>query len=133
MIELQTTAICGFYAKIVINSIIRDFSNQKKMNICEECGYHLKMSSSDRIELLIDPGTWEPMDEDMVSVDPIEWDSKVDPGNSEVDPIEGDSEEYEDSSYKDRISSSQIETGLREAIQRGTGKFNGIPVAIGVM
>uniref|UniRef100_A0A0A0KAM2 Uncharacterized protein n=1 Tax=Cucumis sativus TaxID=3659 RepID=A0A0A0KAM2_CUCSA len=29
----------------------------------------------------------------------------------------GDSEEYNDSSYEDRISSSQIETGLREAIQ----------------
>lgn len=114
------------------------------MNICEECGYHLKMNSSDRIELLIDPGTWEPMDEDMVSVDPIEWDSEVDPiqwksqvdpieGDSEVDLIEGDSEEYKDSSYKDRISSSQIETGLPEAIQTGTGKLNGIPVAIGVM
>ena len=117
---------------------------KSKMNICEECGYHLKMNSSDRIELLIDPGTWEPMDEDMVSVDPIEWDSEVDPiqwksqvdpieGDSEVDLIEGDSEEYKDSSYKDRISSSQIETGLPEAIQTGTGKLNGIPVAIGVM
>nr|YP_009947823.1 acetyl-CoA carboxylase carboxyltransferase beta subunit [Cerbera manghas]QOH92360.1 acetyl-CoA carboxylase carboxyltransferase beta subunit [Cerbera manghas] len=47
---------------------------KSKMNICEECGYHLKMSSSDRIELSIDPGTWHPMDEDMVSLDPIEFD-----------------------------------------------------------
>ncbi|XLU94643.1 hypothetical protein S245_008995, partial [Arachis hypogaea] len=38
---------------------------KSKMNICEHCGYHLKMSSSDRIELSIDPGTWNPMDEDM--------------------------------------------------------------------
>jgi acetyl-CoA carboxylase carboxyl transferase subunit beta len=43
------------------------------MNICEHCKHHLKMSSSDRIELSIDPGTWAPMDEDMVSLDPIEW------------------------------------------------------------
>ena len=43
------------------------------MNICQQCGYHLKMSSSDRIELLIDPGTWDPMDEDMVSLDPIQF------------------------------------------------------------
>lgn len=41
-----------------------------KMNICEHCGYHLKMNSSERIELLIDSGTWDPMDEDMVSLDP---------------------------------------------------------------
>nr|QWL17134.1 acetyl-CoA carboxylase carboxyltransferase beta subunit [Plantago atrata] len=30
------------------------------------------MSSSERIELSIDPGTWDPMDEDLVSLDPYE-------------------------------------------------------------
>nr|YP_010420453.1 acetyl-CoA carboxylase carboxyltransferase beta subunit [Rousselia humilis]QHN53852.1 acetyl-CoA carboxylase carboxyltransferase beta subunit [Rousselia humilis]USG54172.1 acetyl-CoA carboxylase carboxyltransferase beta subunit [Rousselia humilis] len=87
---------------------------KSKLNICEHCGYHLKMSSSDRIELLIDPGTWDPMDEDMVSLDPIEFHLKEEP-------------------YKDRIDSYQKKTGLTEAVQTGTGKLNGIPVAIGVM
>ena len=87
---------------------------KSKMNICEHCGCHLKMSSSDRIELLIDPGTWDPMDEDMVSLDPIEF-------NSEEEP------------YKDRIDSYQRKTGLTEAVQTGTGRLNSIPVAIGVM
>nr|YP_009656982.1 acetyl-CoA carboxylase beta subunit [Medicago orbicularis]QCO73880.1 acetyl-CoA carboxylase beta subunit [Medicago orbicularis] len=64
---------------------------KSKMNICEYCGCHLKMSSSDRIELLIDPGTWNPMDEDMVPVDPIEF-------NSEDEPSENDS--YENDSYE---------------------------------
>nr|YP_009567271.1 acetyl-CoA carboxylase carboxyltransferase beta subunit [Ipomoea splendor-sylvae]QBB73980.1 acetyl-CoA carboxylase carboxyltransferase beta subunit [Ipomoea splendor-sylvae] len=90
---------------------------KSKMNICEQCGYHLKMSSSDRIELLIDPGTWEPMDEYMVSQDPIEFDS------------EGEEEE----TYKDRIDFYQRKTGLTEAVQTGIGQLNGIPVAIGVM
>nr|YP_010457095.1 acetyl-CoA carboxylase carboxyltransferase beta subunit [Microtropis henryi]UUA68199.1 acetyl-CoA carboxylase carboxyltransferase beta subunit [Microtropis henryi] len=87
---------------------------KSKMNICEQCGSHLKMSSSDRIELLIDPGTWNPMDEDMVSLDPIEFHSEGEP-------------------YKDRIDSYQRKTGLTEAVQTGTGQLNGIPVAIGVM
>ncbi|YP_009491734.1 AccD (chloroplast) [Ipomoea triloba] len=90
---------------------------KSKMHICEQCGYHLKMSSSDRIELLIDPGTWEPMDEYMVSRDPIEFDS------------EGEEEE----TYKDRIDFYQRKTGLTEAVQTGIGQLNGIPVAIGVM
>ncbi|XLS75026.1 hypothetical protein HN51_031891 [Arachis hypogaea] len=34
------------------------------------------MRNSDRIELSIDPGTWNPMDEDMVSMDPIEFHSE---------------------------------------------------------
>nr|QWY86945.1 acetyl-CoA carboxylase beta subunit [Millettia laurentii] len=87
---------------------------KSKMNICEHCGYHLKMSSSDRIELSIDPGTWNPMDEDMVSLDPIEFHSEEEP-------------------YKDRIDSYQRKTGLTEAVQTGTGQLNGIPVAIGIM
>nr|UPO69401.1 acetyl-CoA carboxylase carboxyl transferase beta [Smilax moranensis] len=85
-----------------------------KMHICEQCGYHLKMSSSDRIELSIDPGTWDPMDEGMVSIDPIEFHSEEEP-------------------YKDRIDSYQRKTGLTEAVQTGIGQLNGIPIAIGVM
>nr|QKG63904.1 acetyl-CoA carboxylase carboxyltransferase beta subunit [Syringa reticulata subsp. pekinensis] len=85
-----------------------------KKYICELCGAHLKMSSSDRIELSIDPGTWDPMDEDLDSLDAIGWD---------------DAEEL----YKDRIDSYQNETGLTEAVQTGIGQLNGIPVAIGVM
>nr|WRY69663.1 acetyl-CoA carboxylase beta subunit [Phyllanthus fluitans] len=87
---------------------------KSRMNICEQCGYHLKMSSSDRIELLIDPGTWDPMDEDMVSLDPIEFHSEEEP-------------------YKNRIDSYQRKTGLTDAVQTGTGQLNGIPVAVGVM
>nr|YP_010354740.1 acetyl-CoA carboxylase beta subunit [Eleutherococcus gracilistylus]YP_010354827.1 acetyl-CoA carboxylase beta subunit [Eleutherococcus leucorrhizus]UOG86518.1 acetyl-CoA carboxylase beta subunit [Eleutherococcus gracilistylus]UOG86605.1 acetyl-CoA carboxylase beta subunit [Eleutherococcus leucorrhizus] len=87
---------------------------KSKMNLCEQCGYHLKMSSSERIELLIDPGTWDPMDEDMVSLDPIEFHSEEEP-------------------YKDRIDSYQRKTGLTEAVQTGIGQLNSIPVAIGVM
>ena len=87
---------------------------KSKMNICEQCGYYLKISSSDRIELSVDPGTWDPMDDGMVSLDPIEFHSEEEP-------------------YKDRIDSYQKKTGLTEAVQTGIGQLNGIPVAIGVM
>nr|YP_010388919.1 acetyl-CoA carboxylase carboxyltransferase beta subunit [Limnophila sessiliflora]UPQ44154.1 acetyl-CoA carboxylase carboxyltransferase beta subunit [Limnophila sessiliflora] len=87
---------------------------KSKMNICDQCGYHLKMSSSERIEISIDPGTWDPMDEDMVSTDPIGFHS-------------------EDELYKERIDSYQRKTGLTEAVQTGVGQLNGISVAIGVM
>nr|YP_010897245.1 carboxytransferase beta subunit [Matthiola stoddartii]WJZ22271.1 carboxytransferase beta subunit [Matthiola stoddartii] len=85
-----------------------------KMNVCEQCGHYLKMSSSERIELSIDWGTWNPMDEDMVSADPIKFHSR-------------------EETYKKRIDSAQKMTGLTDAVQTGTGQLNGIPVAIGVM
>nr|YP_010935055.1 acetyl-CoA carboxylase carboxyltransferase beta subunit [Craterostigma nummulariifolium]WKW52985.1 acetyl-CoA carboxylase carboxyltransferase beta subunit [Craterostigma nummulariifolium] len=87
---------------------------QSKLNICEQCGYHLKMRSSERIETLIDPGTWDPMNEDMISADPITFHSEEGP-------------------YKDTIDFYQRKTGLTEAVQTGIGQLNGIPVAIGVM
>lgn len=67
-----------------------------------------------RIELLIDPSTSVPMDEDMASVDTIEFLLK-------------------EESYKDRINSYQRKTELTEAVQTGTSQLNGIPIAIGVM
>ncbi|THG10007.1 hypothetical protein TEA_024123 [Camellia sinensis var. sinensis] len=50
--------------------------------------------------------TWDPMDEDMVSLDPIEFHSEEEP-------------------YKDRIDSYQRKTGLTEAVQTGIGQLNG--------
>ncbi|PIA32657.1 hypothetical protein AQUCO_04400088v1 [Aquilegia coerulea] len=72
------------------------------------------MHSSERIELLMDPGTWDAMDEGLASVDPIEFHSEEDP-------------------YKDRIDSYQKNTGLTEAVQTGVGQLNGISIAIGIM
>nr|QKV48115.1 acetyl-CoA carboxylase carboxyltransferase beta subunit [Risleya atropurpurea] len=90
-----------------------------KMNICEQCGYHLKMNSSDRIELFIDPNTWEPLDEYISYMeDPVEFN-------------EFNSEEEE--SYIERISFYQLKTGLTEAVQTGVGQINGITIAMAIM
>nr|YP_009258523.1 beta subunit of acetyl-CoA carboxylase carboxytransferase [Netrium digitus]ANI25459.1 beta subunit of acetyl-CoA carboxylase carboxytransferase [Netrium digitus] len=86
---------------------------KQKQSICEECGYHLEMSSTDRIDLLIDPDTWEPMNEDMVSCDVLDFVDKQ--------------------SYKNRLEDNQIRTGLTDAVQTGIGELNGIPIALGVM
>nr|YP_009138414.1 acetyl-CoA carboxylase carboxyltransferase beta subunit [Lathyrus davidii]AIK20632.1 acetyl-CoA carboxylase carboxyltransferase beta subunit [Lathyrus davidii] len=88
-----------------------------KMNICEHCGEHLKMNSLERIEFSIDPGTWNPMDEEMISLDPIEFDSmeldsedesskdRLHEENVSLDPIELDSEEE---SSKDRLHEENV-------------------------
>ncbi|TYI57134.1 hypothetical protein E1A91_D11G258500v1 [Gossypium mustelinum] len=74
---------------------------------CENC-YGLnykKLLNSKRIKLSIDPGTWGPMDEDMISLDPIEFQS-------------------EEELYKDHIDLYQRKKGLIEVIQIGTSKLN---------
>nr|YP_009974128.1 acetyl-CoA carboxylase carboxyltransferase beta subunit [Marattia laxa]QNH94028.1 acetyl-CoA carboxylase carboxyltransferase beta subunit [Marattia laxa] len=86
---------------------------KQNKGVCEECGYHLQINSTERIELLIDRDTWIPMDEDMVAQDVLKF--------------------SDEDSYKNRISLSQKRTGLTDAVQTGVGNLNGIPVALGVM
>ncbi|CAI8602250.1 unnamed protein product [Vicia faba] len=63
------------------------------------------MSSSDRIKLSIDPGTWNPMDEDMFSPDPIEWDKPyTEDEPSTEDEYESSTEDEYESSMEDNPS-----------------------------
>lgn len=86
---------------------------KQNQRICEECGYHLEMSSTERIELFIDPGTWEPMNENMLPYDVLEF--------------------VDQKAYKDRIEENQLRTGLTDAVQTGIGELSGTPIALGVM
>nr|YP_009433322.1 acetyl-CoA carboxylase carboxyltransferase beta subunit [Zostera marina]ATD85232.1 acetyl-CoA carboxylase carboxyltransferase beta subunit [Zostera marina] len=95
-----------------ILSYTKSFAAQ--MDICDFCGYHFQMSSSNRITLLIDPGTWNPINDNLVSRDPLRFHSKRNP-------------------YKDRIRFYKKKTGLTEAVQTGLGQLNAIKIAIGVM
>nr|YP_010621360.1 acetyl-CoA carboxytransferase subunit beta [Cuscuta epithymum]WBF90905.1 acetyl-CoA carboxytransferase subunit beta [Cuscuta epithymum] len=48
----------------------------------EECGDYLQLSSSDRIDFLIDEKTWVPIDEEILSGDPIQFDIPFDEDSS---------------------------------------------------
>jgi acetyl-CoA carboxylase carboxyl transferase subunit beta len=81
--------------------------------ICSGCDSYLRINTFDRIESLIDDGTWRPMQELISSADPLRFkDSKT---------------------YRERLEISQERTGFQEAVQTGTGLLHGIPVALGVM
>lgn len=86
---------------------------KQNQRVCFGCGYHLQMSSYERIDSLIDAGTWRPLDEMLSPGDPLEFkDQKL---------------------YTERLRDAQLRTGLQDAVQTGTGLIDGIPVALGVM
>ncbi len=86
---------------------------KENQRVCFGCGYHLQMTSQERIDSLIDSGTWRPLDEVLSPGDPLEFkDQKF---------------------YTERLKEAQEKTGLQDAIQTGTGLLDGIPVALGVM
>ena len=86
---------------------------KEKQRVCFGCGYHLQMSSTERIDYLIDAGTWRPFDETVSPCDPLEF--------------------KDQKPYTERLKDAQEQTGLQDAVQTGTGLLDGIPVALGVM
>ena len=81
--------------------------------VCFACGYHLQMSSRERIKNLIDIGTWRPLDETLSPCDPLDF--------------------CDQKTYSERLKDAQERTNLQDAILTGTGLIDGIPAALGVM
>ena len=86
---------------------------KENQRVCFGCGYHLQMSSTERIDYLIDNGTWRPFDETVSPCDPLEF--------------------RDQKAYTERLKDAQERTGLQDAVQTGTGLLDGIPVTLGVM
>ncbi len=85
---------------------------ERLMNVCPECGYHMYLSARDRINWVLDEGTFE------------QWDGNLEP----TDPLE-----FEDKKkYKDRLVAEQQRTGLRDAALTGSGMIRARRVAFGV-
>lgn len=85
---------------------------EKRNNVCNECDYHLYVSASQRINQLIDDGTFS------------EWDANLMPG----DPLS-----FEDKKpYAQRLVAEQKKTGLTDAAITGSGMIRARRVAVGV-
>ncbi len=86
---------------------------QANQLVCPECNYHNRVDSDERIKQLIDPDSWQPLDENISPVDPLKFRDRKD--------------------YKARLQDYQAKTGLTDAVKTGTGLIDGLPLALGVM
>lgn len=87
---------------------------EESFRVCPECNYHYKLSSHERIQLLIDAETFEEQDRDMSPLDPLNF-------------------QYKDTTYKSKIAEAQKESSLKEGIVIGKGMIHGKPIELGVM
>ncbi|MAT11539.1 MAG: acetyl-CoA carboxylase carboxyl transferase subunit beta [Rhodopirellula sp.] len=82
------------------------------LGICPACGYHFYVSGQERIRQVLDEGTFEEWDAELMPTDPLEFKDRK--------------------SYADRIVAEQKRTGLSDAALTGCGMIRARRVAIGV-
>jgi acetyl-CoA carboxylase carboxyl transferase subunit beta len=82
------------------------------LNVCPQCGFHWYVSAAQRIEQLLDPGTFEEWDANLRPTDPLGFKDKK--------------------AYAERIVAEQKRTGLSDAVVTGTGMIRARRVAIGI-
>ena len=85
---------------------------ERRMGVCPECDYHWYVSAQERIRQVLDEGTFEEWDAELLPADPLNF--------------------FDRRSYKDRIAEDQKLTGLKEAAVTGLGRVRARRVAFGV-
>ena len=85
----------------------------RNSNVCPKCNYHFRISSRERLSMMMDDGRYEEFDAEISPKDALGFrDTK---------------------SYKSRIVDYQKRTGLRDALVSCSGTIGGYPVIVAVM
>ncbi|GIP55338.1 MULTISPECIES: acetyl-CoA carboxylase, carboxyltransferase subunit beta [Paenibacillus] len=83
---------------------------EKNLKVCPSCGHHMRLNALERIRMTMDEGSFLEYDEDLVSVDPLNF-----PG------------------YASKLEQQKLKSGLREAVVTGEGTIGGFPAVVAVM
>lgn len=83
---------------------------QKNLKVCVSCGYHHQMTAQERIESLLDDGSFSELDRMLTSANPLGF-----------------------SGYEEKLEKDREKTKLREAVLTGEGTIKNLPVVIAVM
>ena len=75
---------------------------KENQNVCPNCGYHFSLTAQERIDLVLDQGTFQEFDKDLRSKDPLGFKGPK--------------------TYKEKLESDQKKTGLIDAVITGGGQ-----------
>ncbi|MGA9761586.1 MAG: acetyl-CoA carboxylase, carboxyltransferase subunit beta [Gaiellaceae bacterium] len=95
------------------NSHYRDDELAANLRVCAQCDYHFPVGALERIEQLLDPGSFIEEAADLRSADPLNF--------------------FDLRSYKERIAEAELKTGLGDAMLMGQGKIEGLDFQLTVM
>jgi acetyl-CoA carboxylase carboxyl transferase subunit beta len=90
--------------------IIYNKTLEENLKVCPKCDYHFSLTAHERIQQMVDSGTFQEFDSQLRSGDPLEFKGPK--------------------SYKEKMQLDQVATKLPEAAVGGEGKLNGKRVVI---
>lgn len=82
----------------------------ERQNVCPHCGFHRPVSAYQRMEQILDPGSFKELDAGLCGGDPLQFDG-----------------------YPEKLRRLRQTTGLQEAVVCAKGRIGGAAVVIGVM
>ena len=85
----------------------------QSFQVCPSCGYHFRLPAERYVEILLDEGSFEEIDEGLHSEDPLRF--------QDLKP------------YKARLTVAEGKIGRRSAVLAGTGTLEGVGVTLAVM
>ena len=91
----------------------RDDELEQTLRVCPQCGHHFRVGARDRIEQLVDPGSFIEADAELRSADPLEF--------------------FDLRPYAERLAEAEIETGLGDASVCGGAEIEGQRCDLAVM
>ncbi|MEM6459810.1 MAG: acetyl-CoA carboxylase, carboxyltransferase subunit beta [Planctomycetota bacterium] len=86
---------------------------EDNLHVCPECGHHYRIDADERVRQLVDPGSFEPMWQDLSPKDSLNFTDRK--------------------PYKQRFAEAQKQTGHRDALLAGKAFIKGRGVVLAVM
>ncbi|KMJ55680.1 acetyl-CoA carboxyl transferase [Bacillus sp. LL01] len=83
---------------------------KKNLNVCDSCGHHHRMTAYERINSLLDAGSFVEYDKMMIGKNPLDFPT-----------------------YEEKLEADRVKTNLNEAVVTGEGDINGFPAVVAVM
>ena len=88
----------------------KEVEDRKK--VCTECQYHFTLTPAERLDLMVDAGSFQELWADLASVDALKFEGEV--------------------SYKKKLAAAEKETGQKDACVVGTGKISEREAVVGM-
>jgi acetyl-CoA carboxylase carboxyl transferase subunit beta len=92
------------------STLLYDKDLDENLKVCQHCGFHFTLGARERIHSLVETCSFEEMDAEMTSVDPLAFPN-----------------------YPKKITEQAAKTTSKDAVITGVGRLNSHRVALGVM